>query len=162
MVPSWKFKKINTHFSTDSAYENELMTALTLTGNAPYKAKMEYHGKFGHKLGRIQHIALMRIIDICYATCSLSTQTVAPTLPDFQCIKCCVQYLASHPHNPIFYPYNFYYGSNVISFTWSGNHVEDHTTHNCVECHQDVDHAIILNIRRSVLGIIHTLLGVAF
>ena len=30
-----------------------------------------------------------------------------------------------------------------------------------MECHQDADHAIIINIRRSVSGIIHTLLGVA-
>ena len=27
---------------------------------------MEYHGKFGHTIGRIQHIALMSIIGICY------------------------------------------------------------------------------------------------
>ena len=30
-----------------------------------------------------------------------------------------------------------------------------------LECHQDADHAIIINRRRSVSGIIHTLLGVA-
>ena len=63
---------------------------------------MEYDGKFGHTLGRIQHISLMSIIDLCYATCRLATQTVAPTLPVFQGIKLCVQYLASHPHKPIF------------------------------------------------------------
>ena len=64
---------------------------------------MEYHGKFGHTLGRIQHISLMSRIDICYATCRLETQTVAPTLHGFQVIKRCVQYLASHPHKPIFF-----------------------------------------------------------
>ena len=68
--------------------------------------------------------------------------------------------MASHPHKPIFYPSNSYYGSNVIRLTWSGNQVEDHTTQNCLECHQDADHPIILNRRRSVSGIIHTLLGV--
>ena len=71
---------------------------------------MEYHGKFGHTLGIIQHIALMSIIDLYYETCSLSTQTVAPTLLVFQGIKICVQYLAIHPHRPIFYPYNSYDG----------------------------------------------------
>ena len=45
-----------------------------------------------------------------YATCRLETQTVAPTLSGFQGIKRCVQYLASHPHKPIFYPYNYYDG----------------------------------------------------
>ena len=65
---------------------------------------MEYHGKFGHALGSIQHIALMSIIDIFYATCHLDPQTLAPTLPFFQGIKCCVQYLDIHPHKPIFYP----------------------------------------------------------
>ena len=39
--------------------------------------------------------------------------------------------------------------------------VEDHTTNNFLECHQYGDHSRILNTRRSVLGIIHTLLGVA-
>ena len=122
---------------------------------------MEYHGKFGHTLGRIQHISLMIIIDLCYATCCLDTQTVAPTLPGFQGIKQCVQYLDSHPHKPIFYPSNYYYGSTVIRLTCSGNQVEDHTTQNCLECNQYADHARIINRRRSVLGIIHTLFGVA-
>ena len=63
---------------------------------------MEYHGKFGHTLVRIQKIALMSRIDLCYATCSLATQTMAPTLPGFQGIKQCVQHIASHPHKPIF------------------------------------------------------------
>ena len=35
------------------------MAALPFTGNAFHKAEMEYHGKFGHTLGRIQYIALM-------------------------------------------------------------------------------------------------------
>ena len=126
------------------------MDALPLTGHALHKSEMENHGKFGHTIGRIQHIALMSRIDLCYATCCLSTQTVAPTLPGFKGIKRCVQYLASHPHKPIFYPYNSYDGSNVIRITWSGNQVEDHTTQNFLECHQYANHAIILNIIRSV------------
>ena len=93
---------------------------------------MEYHGKFVHTLGRIQHIALMSRIDLFYATCFLATQNVAPTLPGFQGIKLCVQYLASHPHKPIFYPYNLYDGSTAIRLTWSGNQVEYHTTKNCL------------------------------
>ena len=44
---------------------------------------MEYHGNFGHTLGRIQHIALMSRIDSCYVTCCLATQNVAPTLPGY-------------------------------------------------------------------------------
>ena len=103
----------------------------------------------------------MSRIYFCYATFRLATQTVAPTLPGFQGIKRCVQYLASHPPKPIFYPSNYYDGSNVIRLTWSGNQVGYHTTQNCLEFHQDADHAIILNRRRSVSGIIRTLLGVA-
>ena len=137
------------------------MAALTLTGHALQKSEMEYHGKFGHTLGRIQHIALMSRIDLCYATCGLATQTVAPTLPGFQGINFFVQSMSSHPHKPIFYPSNSYDGSNVIRLTWSGNQVEDHTTQNCLECRQSAYHVRILNRRRSVLGIIHTLLGVA-
>ena len=71
---------------------------------------MEYNGKFEHTLGRIQHIDLMSIIELCYEACRLDTQTVAPTLPGFQDTKRCVQYLASHPHKPIFYPSNSYDG----------------------------------------------------
>ena len=63
------------------------MDALPLTGHALYKAKMEYHGKFVHTLGRIQHIAPMSRIELFNATCHLATQTVAPTLPGFQGIK---------------------------------------------------------------------------
>ena len=82
---------------------------------------MEYHGKFGHTLGRIQHISLMSRIDLCYSACCLATQTVAPTLPGFQGIKRWVKYLACHQHKTIFYPYNSYDGSNLIRRTWSGN-----------------------------------------
>ena len=63
---------------------------------------MEYHGKFGHTLGRIKHISLMNRIYLCYENFRLATQNVAPNLPSFQVIKRCVQYLASHPHKPIF------------------------------------------------------------
>ena len=86
------------------------MAAIPLTGHALQKAEMEYHGKFGHTLGRIEHIALMSRIDLCYATCCLTTQTLAPTLPSFQGIKRCVQYLAGNLHKPIFYPSNSYDG----------------------------------------------------
>ena len=103
------------------------MAALPLTGHALHKSEMEYHGKFGHTLGRIQHIALMSRIDLFYSTSLLATQTVAPTLPGFQCIKQCVQYLASHPHKPIFYSSNYYDGSNFIRLTWIRNQVEYHT-----------------------------------
>ena len=103
----------------------------------------------------------MSRIDICCATCHIYTQTVSPTLPGFQGIKRCVQYLYSHLHKPIFYPYNYYDGSNFIRIIWSGNQVEDYTTQNCLECHQYADHAIIVKIRQSVSCIIHTLLGVA-
>ena len=121
---------------------------------------MEYHGKLGHTLGRIQHIDIMIRINLCYATCRLATQNVAPTLPSFQCIKHFVQYLDSHRHKPIFYTFNSYDGSNIIRLTWSGNQFEDHTIMNFLECHQDADHSIILNRRLSVSGIIHTLIGV--
>ena len=121
---------------------------------------MEYHGKLGHTIGSIHHIDLMSRIDLFYATYHLATQTVAPNIPGFQGIKLRVQYLDIQPHKPIFYPSNSYDGSNVIMITWSGNQVEDHTTQNGLECHQDANHARITNRRRSVLGIIHTILGV--
>ena len=92
--------------------------------------------KFGHTLRIIQHISPMSIIDLCYSTCRLAIQTVATTLPAFQGIKRCVQYMASHPHKTIFYPSNSYDGSNFISITWSVNQVEYHTTHNCLGCNQ--------------------------
>ena len=69
--------------------------------------------------------------------------------------------MASHPNKPILYPSNYYDGPNVIRLKWSGNQVEYHTTQNCLELHQDADHARILNQRRSFSGIIHTLIGVA-
>ena len=98
---------------------------------------------------------------ICCANCLLATQNLAPTLPGFQGIKRCVIYLDIHTHKPIFYPSNSYYGPNVIRLTCSGNQVEEYTTHNCLECYQYADHAIIINRRRSVSGILHTLIGVA-
>ena len=114
---------------------------------------MEHRGKFGHTLRQIQNISLMSRIDIFYTACRLETQTVAPTLPGFQVIKICIQYLVSHLQKPIFNTYNSYYGSNFIRLTWSGNQVEDYTTQNYLECHQNIYHAIIINRRRLVFGI---------
>ena len=122
---------------------------------------MEYHETFGHKIGRIQHIAIMSRIDLCYGTCRLTNQTVAPTLPGFQGIKRYVQYLANHQHKPIFYPYYSYYGSNIISLIWSGNQVKDQTTQNCLEYHKYTDHVRVLNRRLSFSGIMHTMFGVS-
>ena len=76
--------------------KKELNAALPLTVNAFHKTEMEYHGKLGHTLGRIQHIDHMSIIELCYATRRLSTQIVAHTIPGFQGIKRCVQYPDSH------------------------------------------------------------------
>ena len=55
------------------AYEKELFAALPLTEHSLHKSEMEYHGKFRHTLGRIQHIALMSRNDLCCATCRLAT-----------------------------------------------------------------------------------------
>ena len=49
------------------------MAALTLTVNGLQKSEMEYHGKFGHTIGRIQHISLMSRIDIFYIAFCLAT-----------------------------------------------------------------------------------------
>ena len=104
------------------------MTTLPLTGNSRHKSEIEYPGKFGHTLGRIQKNALMSITDIYYTSCCLETQTVAPTLPGFQGIKRCIQCLASQPHKTVFNTSNSHYGSNFIRLAWSGNKVEDYTT----------------------------------
>ena len=97
------------------------MAELPLPGNVLYKTEMEHPGNFGYTLGSIPHISLMSIIDICYTACHISTQTMAPTLTVFQCIKRCIQYLVSHTHKPISYPSNSYDGSNVIRLAWSGH-----------------------------------------
>ena len=90
----------------------------------------------------------------------MATQTVVPTVTGLQGIKHCSQYLASHPHKPLFYPSNYYDWSNLIRLTWIGNQVEYYTTHIFLECNQGVDCSRIINRRQSVSGIIHTLLGV--
>ena len=102
-----------------------MMASLPLTINALHKKEMKYHGNFGHTLGRIQHICLMIIVDICYTSCCLAIKTVEPNLPGFQGLKQCIQYLNSHPQKPIFYPYNYYDGSNVIRLTWISNQVKE-------------------------------------
>ena len=68
LVNQWshngKLRKVDTPFITDSTYEKELIAALQLAGNDLHREEIEYNGKFGHTLGRIQHISLMSRIDI--------------------------------------------------------------------------------------------------
>ena len=92
-LPTGKFIKVDTPFRTDSTYEKEIMSALSLTWHALRKSEMEYYGKFGHNIGRIQHIDLVIRIHICYIDFYLVTQIVALTLPILQGIKCCIKYL---------------------------------------------------------------------
>ena len=47
------------------------MAKLPLTGNSLNKSEMEYHGKFGHTLGRIHHIYVMIRIYIFLTACCL-------------------------------------------------------------------------------------------
>ena len=44
----------------------------------------------------------MSIIDICYTAFRPENQSVAPTIPGFQGIKLCIQYLTSQPHKTTF------------------------------------------------------------
>ena len=106
------------------------MAALPFTVNSLHKSEIEHHGKFGHTLWRIKDIAPMSRIDIYYATCCISIQTLSTTLPGFYGINLCVIYIYSHPHKTIFYPSNYYDGSNFIRLIWSGNQVEYYTTQN--------------------------------
>ena len=97
------------------------MASLPLTVNALHKTEMEYHGKFWHTLAWIQQISPMIRINIYYTDFHMETQTVAPNITGFQCIKRCVQYMASYSHKPIFYTSNYYDGSNKTRLIWSGN-----------------------------------------
>ena len=103
----------------------------------------------------------MRIIYIFYIACHLGNQTMIFTLTGFQGIKHLIQYMDSHPHKPIFYPYNYFDEYNVIRLTWIGNQVEYYTTHNFLEFHQDAYHARFINRRPSVSDINNSLLVVA-
>ena len=65
LFPTEKFINVDKYFRTDSSYEKEPMASLALTRSALHKAEMEYNGKFGYTIGRIQHIYIMSITDIC-------------------------------------------------------------------------------------------------
>ena len=61
-----------------------------------------------------------------------------PTIPGFQCLKRCIQYMSSHPNKPILFPSNSYDISKNFIITLTFTRVEDHTTKNFLELHQDV------------------------
>ena len=103
----------------------------------------------------------MNRVDIFYAECFLGTHCVDPILPELKGITRCIQFLAAHPHNCIFYVLNAYGGYNYTRITWSGNQIEDYTIQICFECHQGADNPRILNRRQSVSIIVHTILCVA-
>ena len=93
--------------------------------------------------------------------CWPGTKTMAPTLPGFKGLKKCIQFIDTHPRNPILHPSNYYFWSNIIRLTWIGCQVEDYITHNCFECSQNADDAITIYRRRYVYIIIHIYIGVS-
>lgn len=78
------------------------------------------------------------------------------TLTGFQVIKKCIKYLDIHPHKPISYPS----GSKITRLIWGGNKAEEYTTQTFLEFHLYADHTLILNIKRPLLEIIHTIIGI--
>ena len=122
---------------------------------------MEYYGKFGHTLGWIHNIDIMVMIEICYIALCLGTRTVAPPITSFQSIKRCIQCMDGLSHKPIFHHSTYYDSSNFIRLICIWNQVEGYTNQNCLEFHQNAGHDIFINKKRSVSGIIHTLLDVA-
>ena len=66
LVNEWfspgNFMNVDTPFWADSTYEKELVAVVTLIVKALCKSEMEYHSKFGHAIGGIQHIFIMTII----------------------------------------------------------------------------------------------------
>ena len=91
------------------------MAAVSLRVNDFKKTEPEWHGKLGHNLVWIKHIASVIRTDICYTDYHLATQTMVPNLPSFQGIKICLKYLTNH--KIFLYCYNSYKVSNVIRLT---------------------------------------------
>ena len=93
------FRNLDT---TLCAYDKYPVASIPMMGEAPWKAKHDYHGKSGHTLVNIQHISIMSIIDICYMVCHLGAQIVSPVISVFQGIKI-VYNFSNHTQKPIFY-----------------------------------------------------------
>ena len=121
--PSVKFRDFSTPFQTYPKYENQQMDEFPLTGNSLQQAEMEYNVRCVHNIRRIHHIEMIIRIKICYISFHLGTQTLAYTLPGFQCPKRCIQHLTNHLQKPILYTSNYHYLSTVIIHTWSKNQV---------------------------------------
>ena len=75
-----KFKIFDTPFQKYSTYEKRLIDAFALAVNSLQKAEIEYTGKFGHTIGQINNIYIMRRIENFNTDCRLK-KTVASTLP---------------------------------------------------------------------------------
>ena len=60
-------------------HQIDLVAAVPLTETALNHSESKYIRKFLHTLVRLQHIAIMTIIYICFTSCSIITQTDVPT-----------------------------------------------------------------------------------
>ena len=107
-------------------HEKDILYYVLITSESLIKSELYYHGSFGQTLRWIQKIDFMSRIEIFYIACWLGKKNVAPTLPVFQCIKRCVQFFATHAHNPIFYPSNYYGVSNLMRINWGSDQVEEY------------------------------------
>ena len=66
-----KFKIFDTPFQKYSTYEKRLIDAFALAVNSLQKAEIEYTGKFGHTIGQINNIYIMRRIENFNTDCRL-------------------------------------------------------------------------------------------
>ena len=58
--PTGTFRKVVTPFWTDSTCEKILMAAVPIKDISLPNTEIEYNDNFGHTIGRIQHISIMR------------------------------------------------------------------------------------------------------
>ena len=63
-LPVGKIWKFYTPFRTGSEYKRDFIAAITMMGDYLQIYDHGYHGKFGHTIGMIKHIAIVIRIEI--------------------------------------------------------------------------------------------------
>ena len=111
------------------------MSDIKLTGTEIHKEESKYHGNLDTILEGYNTLISQAYLKFLHRLLPRN-KNMAPTLLGFKGLKRHKKYLSNHPHKPIFYPYSSYGGYYLTRLTWSGDKLEDYTTHNCLGYNQ--------------------------
>ena len=160
--PNSTVKHVNTPIDHTTDFEIKLGTTAAIKQHDLHTYEKLYHGEFRHSIGQLLHVQQWTRADISYSVSRLATYNTSPNPVAFKTIRRIMQFLHTHPHQPLFYPRRKLGTSETINYQWSPKESSSYTLPSLPVVFSDAAFANITPDRRSMEAHVFLLNGVAY